>query len=336
MNEQETGEIAEIPAQAADAPALQEKHNATGQNEAEQKETIQKKAAFVAVVGRPSSGKSTLMNAFCKEKVAIVSPVPQTTRNAIRGIVNREAGQIVFVDTPGRHVSDKKLNKKLMDVGSRAISEADLILYVMDASRAPGDEELAIATMLAPYAGRLVAAINKIDLKGARPSAARDFLGLHIPDLPAQRILEISALEKNGLEEVLTLLFTLCPEGHAAYPDDYYTDQQVDFRIAEFIREKAMNRLQDELPHALYVDVADTEFREGGKRLWVRAFIIVERDSQKGIVVGKGGAMIKAIRQAAQKDMDRVFEWKTELDLRVKVGKDWRQNDRTLKRLIES
>ena len=133
----------------------------------------------------------------------------------------------------------------------------------------------------------------------------------------------------------LSLIFALSPPGEPMYPDDYYTDQQVDFRIAEIIREKAMNRLKEELPHSIYVEVEDTEIKENGARLWVRAFIIVERESQKGIVVGHGGEMIKAIRQSAQKDMNKIFEWKVELDLRVKVGKDWRQNDHTLQRLID-
>jgi GTP-binding protein Era len=298
-------------------------------------ESERKKSAFVAVIGRPSAGKSTLLNALCGGKVAITSPVPQTTRNAIRGIVNRPEGQLVFIDTPGRHVSEKKLNKKLMDVGVRALDTAELVLYVVDAVREAGEEEKAIAALLAPRAGRLVVAVNKVDAKGAAAGKARTFIAEAIPDLPEDRVLEISALAKTGLEPLLDSLFSLAPEGDAMYPEDYYTDQEVDFRIAELIREKAMNRLSEELPHAIYVDVADTEFRENGARLWVRAFIIVERESQKGIVVGKGGAMIKAIRQAAQKDMDRIFDWKTELDLRVKVAKDWRQSDHTLKRLID-
>ncbi len=298
-------------------------------------DNVSKKSAFVAVIGRPSAGKSTLLNAICGGKVAITSPVPQTTRNAIRGIVNKEAGQLVFIDTPGRHVSEKKLNRKLMDVGSRALEESELVLYVIDATREPGEEEQKIAAMLAPAAARMAVAINKTDAKGADVARARAFLSTAIPSLPAERVLEISALAKTGLDALLNLLFEIAPQGQAMYPEDFYTDQEVDFRIAELIREKAMNKLSDELPHAIYVDVADTEFREEGKRLWVRAFIIVERESQKGIVVGKGGAMIKAIRQAAQKDMDRIFDWKTELDLRVKVSKDWRQSDHTLKRLIE-
>ncbi len=295
-----------------------------------------KKAAFVAVIGRPSAGKSTLLNSLCGEKVAIVSPVPQTTRNAIRGIVNREQGQLVFIDTPGRHVSEKKLNRKLMDVGAKVLGEAELVLYVLDATRKAGEEERAVAAMLAPVADRVVAAINKIDASEADPDAARAFLAEALPTLGEDRIARISAREKSGMDALLAVLFALAPAGDPMYPDDYYTDQEVDFRVAEIIREKAINRLSEELPHSLYVDIEDTELRDDGTRLWVRAFIIVERESQKGIVVGKGGSMIKAIRVAAQKDLNSIFDWRVELDLRVKVGKDWRQNDKTLHRLIDN
>ncbi|MDR2747863.1 MAG: GTPase Era [Treponema sp.] len=312
----------------------------------------QKKAAFVAVLGRPSVGKSTLVNAICGQKVAIVSPVPQTTRNAIRGIYNGERGQLVFVDTPGRHRSDKKLNKKLISVSDRSMAEADLILYVLDASRPPGPEEEAIALALVPFAGKLAAAINKIDSKAADTGVITAFLREHFPPAPGSEApppwLEISALAGRGMEELLSLLFDMAPPGEAFYPEDYYTDQEVSFRIAEIIREKAVQRLREELPHSIYVDVADLEFRnpgggtaaddpakDSGRRLWVRAFIVTERESQKGMVVGKGGAMIKAIRQAAQKDLDAIFDWKIDLDLRVKCAKDWRHNDALLKRLID-
>jgi GTP-binding protein Era len=307
----------------------------------------QKKAAFVAVLGRPSVGKSTLVNAICGQKVAIVSPVPQTTRNAIRGIYNGEGGQLVFVDTPGRHRSEKKLNKKLISVSDRSMAEADLVLYVLDASRPPGPEEEAIALALAPCAAKTVAAINKIDSKGADAGGLKNFLRTRFPPAPGSECplpwVEISALEGRGVEALLSLLFDMAPQGEPFYPADYYTDQEVGFRIAEIIREKAVQRLREELPHSIYVDVADLELREpaapadpsvGGK-LWVRAFIVTERESQKGMVVGKGGAVIKAIRQAAQKDLDAIFDWKIDLDLRVKCAKDWRHNDALLKRLID-
>jgi GTP-binding protein Era len=293
------------------------------------------KSAFVAVIGRPSAGKSTLLNAFCKQKVAIVSAVPQTTRNAIRGIVNREQGQLVFVDTPGRHVSEKKLNRKLQGVADKAMGESDLILYVLDATRRSGAEEEAIAALLEPLSARVVVGINKMDVPKADLEGTRAFVREKLPQVPDNRILFVSALEKKGMEELLGLLFDAAPEGQAQYPEDTYTDQDVQFRISEIIREKAINFLRDELPHAIYVDVADVELKEAENRLWVRAFIIVERESQKGIVVGKGGAQIKAIRVAAQKDLNRIFDWKVELDLRVKASHDWRQNDTVLKRLID-
>jgi GTP-binding protein Era len=138
-----------------------------------------------------------------------------------------------------------------------------------------------------------------------------------------------------GLPALLARLFALAPVGESAYPEDCYTDQGLNFRIAEIIREEAINRLKDELPHSLYVEIADAELRDEGKRLWVRAFIVMERDSQKGIVVGKGGGMIKAIRLSAQKQLNGIFDWKVELDLRVKSARDWRHNDKILQKLID-
>ena len=295
-----------------------------------------KKAAFVAVIGRPSAGKSTLVNYICGEKVAIVSAVPQTTRNAIRGIVNREAGQLVFIDTPGRHLSEKKTNKKLVEISGQAADDADIILYVLDASRPPGPEEEEIAAFLAPHAGRTVAAINKID--AADGDRSREFLVHTMPGLPADRCFLISGKTGEGIEPLLAALFGLADEGEPFYSEEYYTDQEVDFRIAEIIREQAINRLRQELPHSLRVEIADAQLTEaarpadaaysaeagpvdaapGRQKLWVRAFIVVERESQKGIVVGAGGSMIKAIRLAALKELRRIFDWYIELDLRVK------------------
>jgi GTP-binding protein Era len=298
-------------------------------------EEDKKKAAFVAVVGRPSVGKSTLVNLFCGQKVSIISKAPQTTRNAIRGIVNRGAGQLVFVDTPGRHESERKLNKKLLDVSNRSIDDAEIILYVLDASRKPGSEEDAIALKLKPLAGQCLALINKTDIPNADPSTVKNFLRGRLPDLPEKRIFTVSALHDTNVEDIINALFEMACEGEAFYPEDYYTDQELTFRISEIIREQAVTRLREELPHALYVETADAELRDEGKRLWVRAFIIMERESQKGMVVGKDGTVIKAIRQGAQKELNRIFDWKVELDLRVKTARDWRHNDKTLRRLID-
>ncbi|MDR0524511.1 MAG: GTPase Era [Spirochaetaceae bacterium] len=294
-----------------------------------------KKSAFVAVIGRPSVGKSTLVNRLCGAKVAIVSPVPQTTRNAIRGIVTRPEGQLVFVDTPGRHDSERKLNRHLLEVSDRAIQEAEIMLYIMDASRPIGLEEEAIAERVIPFADRTIAAINKSDIGTADCDGYREFLHRRLPQIPEAGCFTISALKKEGLDPLLAGLFARAGEGPPFYPEEYYTDQNLSFRIAEIIREKALNRLYEELPHALYVEVADTELRDNETRLWVRAFIITERESQKGMIVGKGGGMIKAIRLAAQKELNQIFDWKVELDLRVKSSRDWRHNDKLLKKLFD-
>jgi GTP-binding protein Era len=299
------------------------------------------KCGFVTIIGRPSVGKSTLLNKICGEKVAIVSKVPQTTRNAIRGIVNRKEGQLIFVDTPGRHSSEKKMNKKLMEVSARSLTDSDLVLYVIDAQRAPGKEEEEIVSLLSALAEKTVVAVNKMDCAGADLKRAKEFINLQFSSsVPEERIFPISANTGQGIDDLFTALYSLAPQGQAVYNDEYYTDQQTEFRIAEVIREQAINRLQQELPHCLYVDIADMEFKEEGSgkhglQLWVRAFIIVERESQKGMVVGKGGEMIKAIRLGALKNLKRIFDWKIDLDLRVKTGKDWRQKDHTLRRIIE-
>jgi GTP-binding protein Era len=220
-----------------------------------------------------------------------------------------------------------------MDVADRAIEDAELILYVLDASRPPGVEEETVAALLRDFQDRTVAVIYKTDSPGADTGALLGFLEKALPDLARSRCFLISCLKKEGIEPLLGCLFEMAGEGEPFYPGEYYTDQDVSFRISEIIREKAINRLRDELPHSIYVEIADMEMRDDGKRLWVRAFIITERESQKGIVVGKGGEMIKAIGQAARKELNSIFEWKVDLDLRVKTGRDWRHNDKILKKI---
>lgn len=294
-----------------------------------------KKTAIVAIVGRPSAGKSTFLNTACQEPVAIVSPVPQTTRDAIRGIVNTSLGQLVFVDTPGYHESEKKLNLKLRSVTETQLKDADVVLYIVDSTRKPAKEESLTAELVAPYVKRTIVAINKIDEDKSNIFAAHDFIKQVMPELPPEQIYSMSAKTDEGVDDVLRALYALAPVAPALYPVDYYTDQDIPFRVAEVIRGEAINRLEEEIPHALYIDVADCEFREEGKKLWIRAFLCVERDSQKGIVIGSGGTMIKAIRQASMKKLKHIFDYKIELDLRVKVNKNWRQKDVILKKLIK-
>jgi len=315
---------------------MQEKNDSTksARSKSARSKCARSKSAFTAIIGRPSVGKSTLLNKMCGQKVAIVSKVPQTTRNAIRGIVTREEGQLVFVDTPGRHTSEKKMNKKLMEVSARALTDSELVLYVLDALRAPGQEEEEITALLAPLSEKTIIAVNKMDAAGADFNRAKEFLTQSLPSVTSERIFPVSANTGTGIDELLRALFALAPEGQPLYGDEYYTDQETGFRIAEIIREQAINRLRQELPHSLYVDIADMEFKD--EKLWVRAFIIVERESQKGMVVGKGGEMIKAIRLASLKELKKIFDWKIDLDLRVKTGKDWRHNDHTLRKIISN
>lgn len=289
------------------------------------------KSAVVAVVGRPSAGKSTFLNSACRAKVSIVSPIPQTTRNRIRGIVTRERGQLVFVDTPGWHISRQPLNKRFAALVSSAIAECDIGLYVVDGTRALGEEDHGILGLLRKSAKQVVVALNKSDRRGGAWDGIRRGLA---EALPGKAIVETSALGGEGVEELIARLLDLAPEGEALYPPEYYTDQDAEFRIAEIVREKAIAHARNELPHALYVRLEDTEMRDEGAWLWVRGFILVERQSQRGMLVGKGGEIIRAIVQEAERELAELFPFSVSLDLRVKVDRDWRRKEATLRRLV--
>ena len=304
------------------------------QMEKENDAGIGEKTALVAILGRPSAGKSTFINTACQEPVSIVSPVPQTTRNAIRGIVNTSLGQLVFVDTPGYHDSEKKLNLRLKSVTEETLEGADCILYVIDTTRVPGEEEKMNVALAAKYLEHLVVALNKIDANDSKVKKSREFIEEYLPGLPADRVLEMSAKNDTGINDVLRALYAVAPVAPALYTEDVYTDQDIAFRISEIVRGEAINRLTQELPHCLYVDVADLEKRGNNGKIWVRAFICVERDSQKGMVIGKGASMIKQIRLASLKKIQEVFPFKVDLDLQVKVDKNWRQHDNTITKLI--
>jgi GTP-binding protein Era len=288
------------------------------------------KSAFVAIAGRPSAGKSTLVNALCGGKVSIVSPVPQTTRNAVRGIVNRPEGQLVLLDTPGFHISEKRLNQKLREVAVEAFSDADIVLYLVDATRKPGAEEEALALALSAVAERLVAGINKVDSPEADPGSARLFVSAHFPAAPA---FDLSALKATGLDPLLAALYERASEGPAWYPEEYYTDQEPVFRIGEIIREKIMLHTRDELPHAVYVSYEDSTRAADGS-LHAEYDLVVERESQKGIIIGKGGSMIRMIREESEADLDEIFDYAIKLKLSVRVDPDWKKDEKKLKNLI--
>ena len=266
--------------------------------------------------------------------VSIVSSIPQTTRNAIRGIVNTSLGQLVFVDTPGYHESNKKMNLKMRNIVADQLANADSILYVVDSTRPCGDEEKLITELLKGHEKKTVAALNKIDEKDSNPSAARVFLSKQLPELSEKNIFDVSAKNDEGINDVLRALYELAPVAPHLYPEEFYTDQEVDFRIAEVIREQAINRLDQEIPHCVYVQIADMEMRSPTK-MWCRAFLCVEKESQKGIVIGKGAQMIKTIRVESIKQLRKIFDYKIDLDLQVKVDKNWRQNDLRLNKLLK-
>ena len=290
-------------------------------------------SGVVTIIGRPSAGKSTFLNTASGEKVSIVSSIPQTTRNAIRGIVNTTKGQIVFIDTPGYHKSEKKLNLKLQEIAKTRLEEGDAVLYLIDLSREFGEEEKNICSLLIPLQNKTVIGLNKADLKSSKAELVKKELLSLLPDIPQERIFEISALKDEGINEILSLLIELLPEGEALYPEDIYTDQDVVFRITEIIREQAILHTREEIPHALYAGVEDAEMRKNGKELWVRAFLYVEKESQKAMLIGKGAAVIKSIRIKSMAELRKIFPYKVQLDLQVRVNKNWRQKDRIIKKI---
>ena len=271
--------------------------------------------------------------AICERKVSITASTPQTTRNAIRGIYTDQRGQLILTDTPGYHVSEQALNLRLQETTRASLEDSDMILYMIDPKRPAGAEEQAIVKLLQTVRIPVVIAINKKDIAKAEELAtARQFIHTAFPDAP---VVELSAQKDDGVDEALIELFKLAPEGEMLYPEEAYTDQPLEFRISEIIREKAIANVTEEIPHAIYVEVSDLEYSEEAQSIWVRAFINVERETQKGILVGKGGEGIKKIRQASFKEIKRLFPGKTvQLDLRVKAQPKWRKNQVVLDRIL--
>ncbi len=288
------------------------------------------KCASIAVIGRSSVGKSTLVNTICESKVSITSPTPQTTRNAIRGIYTDSRGQLIFTDTPGYHMSEKAFNKRMQEIAVQSLEECDAVLYLLDATREPGTEEDTISGLLANVKVPVVCCINKKDIVSSeRTEKMKSYLE---QNLKGKTVLTCSASEDDGVDEVLIELFKYAPEGPLLYDENARTDQNLEFRIAEIIREKAMNSVHSEIPHSIFVEVSDLEYRKEEQKVWIRAFITVERESQKGIMIGKGGENIKNIRKAAFKEIKKIFPLtQLEIDLRVRVNGKWKSNEMILK-----
>ena len=291
------------------------------------------KCATVSLIGRPSVGKSTLVNTICEMKVSITASTPQTTRNAIRGIYTDQRGQLIFTDTPGFHLGGREINRRMQEITVSSLDDSDVVLYLVDAKRQAGEEEDAITEILSRVKVPVVAVINKADiLTEDEVRAAEAYVS---SKLPKAVLLKASGLKDEGVDEILIALFSFAPYGQLLYPEDSYTDQNLEFRISEIIREKTISSLTDELPHVIYVEVADIEYSEEDSVVWIRAFIVTERDGQKGIIVGKGGENIRRIRKESFKEIKRIFPGsRLNLDLRVKAQNKWRNNQSTLDRIF--
>ena len=292
------------------------------------------KVATVSVIGRPSSGKSTLVNTICEMKVSITSPVPQTTRNKIRGIYTDQRGQLVFIDTPGYHISEKEINKRMQEVTISALSDSDIILYVLDGTRGAKKEEETLVGMIKKANVPVVCAINKKDILTKNNIEDSEFFLSE--NFPSSAICLCSAKDDDGIDELLIEIFKLAKDGEMLYSPEQYTDQDLEFRISEIIREKAMQKLSDELPHVIFVDVSDLEYNADKNHVWIRVFINVERDGQEGLLVGKGGENIKRIGSEARKEIRRIFPGSSvRLDLQVKTAEKWRTNSIALDKIFK-
>ena len=287
------------------------------------------RSGFIAIVGRPNAGKSTLLNAILKEKVAITTPKPQTTRNNISGILTTEDTQYVFVDTPGSHKPKHELGRTLNKNAYTAISEADVNFWVVDATQPYGSgDEFMLEKMKSAHIPVFLI-LNKIDL--LEKEKLLKVLARWQERMEFAEIFPISALTNDNIEHLLEITRSYLSEGPKYFPDDMISDHGLSFQIAEIIREKVLYKTNEEVPHSVAVVVENME--ETDKKVYLQAVIVVERTSQKAILIGKQAAMIRAIRLAAQKELKEKLHKKIELELYVRVEKNWRNREGKLQQL---
>jgi GTP-binding protein Era len=289
------------------------------------------KTGFVSLVGRPNAGKSTLLNRIVGSKLAIVSDKPQTTRNRILGVKNYPDGQIIFTDTPGIHRPLHRMNVRMVDLAVEAARQADLVGLVRDASIPVGSGDRFVGDLVARTHVPVVLILNKID-RLSKPSLL-PMIDAARAAFPFVEIVPVSALDGTSVDRLEATMLAHLPDGEALYPLDYVTDQPERFFVAEIVREKVLEFTRDELPFstAVVVDRFEEPDDKGLMRLYCS--ILVERESQKAILVGRAGDMIKRIGTAARLDLERFFQARVYLDLRVKVRSQWRENDRVLDEL---
>ena len=285
------------------------------------------KSGFVTLIGRPNVGKSTLMNRLIGQKIAITSNKPQTTRNRIQTVLTTEEGQIVFVDTPGIHKAKNKLGEYMVNVAERTLNEVDVVLWLVEPSTFIGAGEKHIAEQLGRVKTPVVLVINKVDM--VKREEVLTFIDAYRKIYDFAEIVPVSARSGENTDELVKVIMKYLPYGPQFYDEDTITDQPERQIVAELIREKALHALNDEIPHGIAVAIDSMKYRK--KIVDIDATIICERDSHKGIIIGKQGAMLKKIGSTARFEIERMLDLKVNLKLWVKVKKDWRDSDFLIK-----
>lgn len=285
------------------------------------------KSGFVTLIGRPNVGKSTLMNRLIGQKIAITSNKPQTTRNRIQTVLTLEEGQIVFLDTPGIHKARNKLGDYMVSAAEHTLEQVDVILWLVEPTDYIGAGEQHIIERLRRVKTPVILVINKTDT--VKKEEILHFIDTYRRELDFQEIVPVSALKGHNTDELVKCILKYLPYGPAFYDEDTVTDQPMRQIVAELIREKALRLLEDEIPHGIAVTIESMQ--EKGKICHIEATIICERDSHKGIIIGKGGTMLKKIGSTARPEIEKMLEMQVNLKLWVKVKKDWRDSDFLLK-----
>ena len=286
------------------------------------------KSGFVALLGRPNAGKSTLLNRIVGQKLAIVSDKPQTTRTRVAGVKNYPDGQIVFVDTPGVHKPTHRLNVRMVDIALESMREVDVLALIVDASVKPGKGDRFVLELLKQTTQPAILVLNKVDLV-AKPKLL-PIIEHYSREHPFVEIVPASAADGTNVDVLERLFLQYVPEGEPMYPPDYLTDQTERFFVAEIVREQVLQRTHDELPFSTAVVVDRFEEQADVDRVDLYCTILVDRESQKPIVIGKGGAMIKQIGTVARAELEQYLEKRVYLDLHVKVKSEWRDDQRAL------
>lgn len=287
----------------------------------------QYKSGFVVLIGRPNVGKSTLMNRLIGQKIAITSSKPQTTRNRIQTVYTSEEGQIVFIDTPGIHKAKNRLGDYMVKIAHRSLTEVDVILWLVEPSNFIGAGEQHILEQLRKVNVPVILVINKIDT--VKKEELFGFIDTYRKEMDFAEIVPVSALKNDNTKELIKCIMKYLPYGSAFYDEDTITDQPMRQIVAELIREKALRCLEEEIPHGIAVTIEKMKSR--GEITDIDATIICERDSHKGIIIGRQGSMLKKIGSNAREDIEKLLECKVNLQLWVKVKKDWRDSDYLLK-----